>query len=392
MGRGILTRNVVVLSLVSLCTDVASEMLYPIMPIFLQSIGFSIALIGVLEGVAEATAGLSKGYFGQWSDRAGRRAPFVRVGYALSAVSKPLLALSTLTGWIFLARLCDRLGKGVRTASRDALLSDEATVATKGRVFGFHRGADTLGAALGPIAALAFLSARPGDYRSLFLLAFVPGALAIGLTFALRERGAASATVARPSFTGFLRYWPAAPSAYRRLTAGLLAFALLNSSDVFLLLAMKRAGLGDGVVIGAYVFYNLVYAALAYPLGALGDRIGLKAVCVAGLLVFAGVYGGMALNATTVGFFALFFLYGVYAAATEGVSKAWITNLVPPGETATAVGALAAFQSVGALVASVVAGAIWSGYGPTAAFLVTGAAAVGSAIWIAAAVPRGRGA
>jgi MFS family permease len=388
MRRGFLTRNIVVLSLVSLCTDVASEMLYPIMPIFLRSIGFSVLLIGVLEGLAEATAGLSKGYFGQWSDRKGRRAPFVRIGYALSAISKPMLALSTLTGWIFFARLCDRLGKGVRTASRDALLSDEATPETKGRVFGFHRGADTLGAALGPILALVFLSCRPGEYASLFLVAFVPGAAAVGLAFLIRERSFGPAAGRRPSFVEFLGYWPTAPAAYRRLTAGLIAFSLFNSSDVFLLLAMKQAGLGDAVVIGAYVFYNLVYAALSYPLGALGDRVGLKAVCAAGLLVFAGVYGGMAVNTATAGFFALFLFYGVYAAATEGVSKAWITNLVPKGETATAIGTFTAFQSVCALVASTAAGLLWVRFGPIATFALTGTAAAASAIWILATVPR----
>jgi len=388
MGRGFLTRNIVVLSLVSFFTDVASEMLYPIMPIFLRSIGFSVLLIGVLEGVAEATAGLSKGYFGQWSDRSGRRAPFIRIGYGLSAVSKPMMALSTMTGWIFLARLGDRLGKGVRTAARDALLSDEATIETKGRVFGFHRGADTLGAAFGPILALVFLSARPGAYTELFLLAFVPGALAVGLAFLIKERGSRPASGPRPSLAEFARYWPSAPAAYRRLTIGLLAFSLLNSSDVFLLLAMKQAGLGDGAVIGAYIFYNLVYAALSYPFGSLADRVGLKAVCAAGLFVFAGVYGGMALNTTTAGFYALLFFYGVYAAATEGVSKAWITNLVPKGETATAVGAYTAFQSVCSLVASATAGLLWMGFGLTAAFCATSAAAIAAAVWILAAVPR----
>ena len=216
----------------------------------------------------------------------------------------------------------------------------------------------------------------------------MPGALAVGLTFLIKERGALPAAGSRPSLAEFLRYWPKAPTAYRRLTGGLLAFALLNSSDVFLLLAMKQAGLGDDVVIGAYVFYNLVYAALAYPFGALGDRIGLKTVCAAGLLLFAGVYGGMAFTTTTAGFFALFFLYGAYAAATEGVSKAWITNLVPRGETATAIGAFTAFQSVCALVASTAAGLLWMRFGLTAAFVVTGAAAFASAIWIIFAVPR----
>jgi sugar phosphate permease len=158
-----ITRTVWILSIVSLLTDTASEMLYPIMPIYLKTIGFSIVLIGVLEGMAEATAGLSKGYFGKLSDISGRRVPFVQMGYALSAISKPMMALFTAPLWIVFARTLDRLGKGIRTGARDALLSDEATPETKAKVFGFHRSMDTFGAVIGPLystALLVFLSAR----------------------------------------------------------------------------------------------------------------------------------------------------------------------------------------------------------------------------------------
>ena len=162
-----ITRTVWVLSLVSLLTDTASEMLYPIMPIYLKTIGFSIVLIGILEGVAEATAGVSKGYFGKLSDLSGRRVPFVQIGYAFSAVSKPMMAVFIYPLWIFLARTIDRFGKGIRTGARDALLSDEATQETKGKVFGFHRSMDTLGAVLGPSLALIYLYFYPQDYRTL---------------------------------------------------------------------------------------------------------------------------------------------------------------------------------------------------------------------------------
>ncbi|WP_432327135.1 MFS transporter [Mucilaginibacter sp. P25] len=178
-----LTRTVWILSFISLLTDVASEMLYPIMPIYLKSIGFSVLLIGILEGIAEATAGLSKGYFGKVSDSSGRRAPFIRLGYTLSALSKPLMAVTIFPVWIFLARTVDRLGKGIRTGARDALLSDEATPDTKGRVFGFHRSMDTIGAVAGPSLALLYLYVYPTSYSPLFLLAFIPGVLAIGLSF-----------------------------------------------------------------------------------------------------------------------------------------------------------------------------------------------------------------
>ena len=179
-GR-IITRTIWIISLVSLFTDIASEMLYPIMPVYLRSIGFSIFLIGILEGLAEAIAGLSKGYFGNLSDRKGVRMPFVKWGYFLSAISKPLLAAFIYPLWVFMARSLDRIGKGIRTSARDALLSQETTKENKGRVFGFHRGMDTVGAAIGPIVALIFLYFYPGQYRWLFIIAFLPGIIAISL-------------------------------------------------------------------------------------------------------------------------------------------------------------------------------------------------------------------
>src|SRR5436190_4335597 len=169
----------------------ASEMLYPVMPVFLKSIGFSVLLIGILEGVAEATAGISKGYFGKLSDNLHKRVPFVRAGYALSAISKPMMAFFIYPLWIFFARTIDRLGKGIRTGARDAILSDEATPATKGKVFGFHRSMDTLGAVLVPILALIYLYFYPQDYKTLLLIAFVPVSLSVLATFLLKDKNTA---------------------------------------------------------------------------------------------------------------------------------------------------------------------------------------------------------
>jgi MFS family permease len=184
----ILTRTILLVSFVSLFTDIASEMLYPIMPVYLRSIGFSVLLIGILEGVAEATAGISKGYFGNLSDVLQKRVPFVRGGYTLSAISKPLLAFFTFPLWVFFARTIDRLGKGIRTSARDAMLSDETTPEHKGKVFGFHRSMDTVGAAIGPIFALIYLSFYPGEYKWMFIIAFFPGLIAILLTFFLKDK------------------------------------------------------------------------------------------------------------------------------------------------------------------------------------------------------------
>src|SRR6478752_4847639 len=175
----IITRTVLILSLVSLFADVASEMLYPVIPVYLKEIGFSVFLIGILEGVANFTAGLSKGYFGKLSDEKGLRLPFVKLGYFFSAISKPMMAAFVFPLWIFFARTIDRLGKGLRTAPRDALLSQNATKETKARVFGFHRGMDTLGAAIGPSLALLFLIFYPHQYKAIFLIAFVPGLISV---------------------------------------------------------------------------------------------------------------------------------------------------------------------------------------------------------------------
>jgi sugar phosphate permease len=184
----IINRTVWILSLVSLFADIASEMLYPIVPVYLKEIGFSVLLIGVLEGVANFTSGLSKGYFGKLSDEKGKRLPFVKSGYLLSAISKPMMAFFVYPLWIFFARTVDRLGKGLRTAARDALLSQNATKETKARVFGFHRSMDTLGAAIGPCLALLFLIIYPKHYREIFLIDFNPGLNTVTLFFFLREK------------------------------------------------------------------------------------------------------------------------------------------------------------------------------------------------------------
>lgn len=384
----IITRTIWVLSLVSLFTDTASEMLYPVMPVFLKHIGFSIIFIGILEGFAEAVAGLSKGYFGKLSDKSGKRLPFVQFGYALSAISKPMMAVFIFPIWIFLSRTIDRIGKGLRTGARDAMLSDESTPQTKGRVFGFHRSMDTFGAVIGPCIALIYLYFHPYDYTSLFLIAFIPGILAIIATFLIKEKkqrikesislpvNHGTMEVSKVSiklFLSIIGYWKESPLAYKKLVAGLLAFALFNSSDVFLLLKMKESGLNDTAIIGVYIFYNLVYALIAYPVGIIADKIGLKRILLSGLLLFVVVYIGFAFNQSFIIYFLLFALYGGYAAATESISKAWITNLVNRTQTASAIGTYSGLQSIAALIASSLTGVLWYNFGARPTFLITAA-------------------
>ena len=384
-----ITSTVWVLGLVSLFTDMASEMLYPVMPLYLKQIGFSVLLIGILEGLAEATAGLSKGYFGRQSDLSGKRVPFVQWGYALSAIAKPLLALGSHVVWVFGVRTLDRLGKGIRSGARDALLSDEAAAGKKGTVFGFHRALDTFGAALGPALALIFLSFHPEEYKTLFLLAMIPGFLALLSAFLLRSSRQQPKTVnAKPSFFSSMGFWKESPAAYRKLCIGLLGFALFNSSDVFLLLRAKESGIDDLTLIGWYIAYNLMYALTSYPLGILADRIGLKRIMLLGLLVFAAVYMGMAATDDAFLMAALFLLYGVYAAATDGISKAWISNLVAGSDKATALGSYAGFQSIAALLASSAAGLLWLLFGPEVSLLTSACCALLAAGYLWLQVPE----
>ncbi len=379
----IITKTVVILSVVSLLADVASEMLYPVIPVYLKEIGFSVFLIGILEGVVNFTAGISKGYFVKMSDEKGVRLPFVKLGYLLSALSKPLMAVFVYPLWIFFVRTIDRLGKGVRTAARDALLSQEATPATKARVFGFHRGMDTVGAAIGPVLALLFLFFYPGDYKTLFYLAFIPGMLSILFIFFLKEKKQPVSTLGKGNFFSFFNYWKIANPDFRKVVPGLLLFALFNSSDIFLLLITKETigentltilGVtfnSDTITIGAYIFYNLIYAAASYPMGILADKIGFKKIILFGFILFSIVYGGFAFNPSIGLIFILFSIYGIYAAATEGVIKAWITNLSHGENTATAIGFYTSCESVCALLASIIAGALWTNFGSTSTFITT---------------------
>ncbi|MBL0057037.1 MAG: MFS transporter [Chitinophagaceae bacterium] len=372
--KKIITRTIWMLSLVSLLNDISSEMLYPVMPIFLQHIGFTVIFIGILEGIAEAVAGLSKSYFGKQSDLSGRRLPFVQLGYALSAVSKPMMALLFNPIWIFFSRTLDRLGKGIRTGARDAMLSDEASPETKARVFGFHRGMDTLGAVIGPLIALIYLYYYPANYTNLFLITFLPGILVIACSILIKEKKK-PVTLVDPSkkvrLFAFIDYWKTSSPAYKRLVAGLLLFALFNSADVFLLLRMKQTGMTDTAVIGIYIFYNGVYALMAYPAGVLADKLGMKKIFIAGLALFALVYAGFAFNDNLTVFIALFALYGIYQSATEGIAKAWISNMVDKTETATAIGTFTGFQSIAALIASSLCGLLWYQFGSMATFLTT---------------------
>ncbi|MDO9183315.1 MAG: MFS transporter [Bacteriovorax sp.] len=357
------------LSLVSFFGDIASELLYPIMPLYLKSIGMGVLYIGLLEGVADAIAGLSKSYFGKLSDISGRRMPFVWFGYVLSSFSKSAIGIFVNPAWVLLTRSGDRLGKGVRTAARDAMLSSEATPETKGAVFGFHRSLDTLGAFLGPILALIYLHYHPGEYRRLFAYALIPAIFVVITLGFVKEKRVERKIENGNAFWNSLSYWKIASPEYKKILLLIISFTLMNSSDMFLILKARESGLGDVQTISLYIFYNLIYALSSYKMGILSDRIGKKKVFIMGLFFFIITYAGMAFNSRIEIFYFLFILYGLFAAATEGISKAWISNLCQKVDLATALGFQATTQSIAAMFASFIAGAIWMSYGPMAMFL-----------------------
>jgi MFS family permease len=380
-----ITRTIWILSLISLFNDIASEMLIPIMPLYLKSIGFSVFIIGVLEGVAEAVAGLSKGYFGKMSDASGKRAPFVQWGYAFSAIAKPIVVLIVNPFWVLFGRTIDKIGKGVRTGARDAILSDESAHTDRGKVFGFHRSMDTIGAAIGPALALIYLFYNPGNYKTLFLFSIFPGIVAVALTLFIndKKRNEAPSPAIKPRLFPKFDYWKKSSPAYKSLVIGLLFFTLFNSSDVFLILKMKESGTSDFVLIGIYIFYNLVYAFTSFPIGILADKIGLKRIFLAGLLIFAGVYFGMGINNNAYIYGALLFCYGIYYSCTEGISKAWISRICDKKDTATAIGMFSGLQSICTLLASSLTGFLWYKFNSEWAFVITSVATILVVIYLA---------
>lgn len=359
-----LTPNVARLGLVSFLADVSSEMLYPITPIFLTAVlGAPMAAIGIIEGAAEATASLLKAFAGKLSDRTGRRRPFVFMGYLISALAKPLIATATGWGTVLVARVSDRFGKGLRSSPRDALLADSTDASLRGRAFGWHRAMDTMGAVLGPLSALILLMLLKDNLRTVFLIAAIPGILSALTVLMVREHRRPPANPEHVRIG-----WGSLPPAFRRYLVAWGAFSLANSSDVFLILKAKQMGFATTTVVLTYAFYNVVYAAASPLLGHLSDGIGRKKVLTLGLLAFAAVYSGFALASEAWHVWVLFGIYGLYTAATDGVGKAFAVDLVSPQIRAGALGLLGTVTGISAMIASTIAGVLWSSVGSYAAF------------------------
>lgn len=350
-------------------TDISSEMVYPILPVFLVStLGASPAILGLIEGIAESLASLLKVFSGYFSDKIKRRKPFTIFGYAGSTIGKFFLFVAHGWGLVLFARIIDRLGKGIRTAPRDALIAESAKEGQRGAAFGLHRTMDTIGAIIGVSLAYFLVTGFKDSLRNVFLFSLIPAFLGVIFLFLVKEKKH-EAAVARQK----LQFkWSALDKRLKLFLIFSLFFTFGNSSNQFLLLRAKNAGLTLSQVILLYLVYNIVYGIFAYPASRLSDKIGRKKILVIGYLFYGLVYFGFALNNSINLFWVLFGAYGVYIGFTEGVEKALISDIAPSDLRATAIGLHATVVGVGLFPASLFAGLLWKFLGPAAPFYFGG--------------------
>ena len=385
-----LPRNVWIVTATSLLTDISSEMIAYLIPLFLANVlGVRTAVIGLIDGVAETTASLLKIYSGALSDKFGKRKWLTVAGYSLSTIAKPFLYIANSWGWVLGVRFSDRVGKGIRTAPRDALVADSIEPKQRGLAFGFHRAGDTLGAfiGLGLAAAIVWLTQSQAEsltvntFRIAVLVSVIPAVLAV-IVLALGARDVAKANPSaspRLSLSGF-------DERFKTFLLIVVLFTLGNSSDSFIILRGQERGLNVLQVMLMVMTFNFIYAILAGPLGALSDRIGRRRLILFGWLAYGLVYLGFAFSQTGWQVWMLFGLYGIYYAATEGVAKALIADLVPEAQRGTAYGLYAAAVGLTALPASLIAGVLWQGLGSWAGFGASAPFAFGAAMALLAGV------
>jgi MFS family permease len=375
-----ITPNVRALGVVSLLTDTSTEMAYPLLPLFLtRTLGAGTAFVGLVEGVAESTASLLKLISGWLSDRLRRRKALVAWGYGLSSLTRPLMAVALLPSHVLGVRFLDRIGKGIRTSPRDALIADSTPAGARGAAFGFHRAMDHLGAVAGPVLAFLLLPLVGGSYRAIFWLAGIPAALSVlVLVCAVRDVPAQGAPGRLPLLT--LRPYDARFKAFLGIVT---LFTLGNSSDAFLLLRAREAGVAEPAVPLLWAALHVVKSASSLCAGILSDRVGRRGAIVAGWLTYAAVYAGFAVVGSAGQVWGLFLVYGLYFGLTEGVEKALVADLTPAAARASAYGVYHTAIGITALPASLLTGWLWQRFDAGVAF-GTGAvlaAAAASLLW-----------
>lgn len=384
-----LSRNVIVLSIVSFFTDIATEMLYPIMPLYLSDIGYGVIQIGLIEGITQLVAGVIKLASGIYSDHLQQRKGLVNTGYTISAIAKPLMGLFPTYWAIFGFRLLDRFGKGIRNAPRDAMLADVSTPVNRGRVFGFHRAADTLGATLGPLITLAIMYFYSENISLIIALTVIPGIGAVVAGWFIKE--SKKKTELPAAYKGgikglYLRlsthYRTASPQ-YKRVLNLISVITLMKSTDIYLLLRARELGLSDLLIISAYVAYNLTGTLIIYYLGSLSDRIGFAKTFAIGALSLGATYMLLSQNELPLLLvFAAFIIYAVFQSVYEGLTSAWMSLHIKQKDRATGLGVMMAFQAVATLIGTLVIGFAWAGFGAKTVFAITGLLAVGLAVYL----------
>ncbi len=400
-----LPANVLVISLVSFLNDASSEIIYPLLPLFLAAtLAASPAAIGIIEGAAESTSSLLKLFSGYWSDRRGKRKGFVVFGYSLASLMRPLLGFATSWLHVLFLRFADRIGKGIRSAPRDAMIADSALPHERGLAFGFHRAMDHAGAVVGPLLAyfiLQVVSLDPNnptasDYRQVFLLASVPALCAVLVAAFLikeRKRPAAAATLefelqTRPAPLRFsLRGFD---SNFKRFLCIIALFTLSNSSDAFLLLRARETGIGAATIPLLWAALHACKVVSSLIGGDLSDRFGRKRLIASGWLVYAGVYAGFAFAGTSLEVWALFLIYGAYFGLVEGAEKALVADLVRPEQRGTAYGLYNLAFGITVLPASLLLGELWKWQGARTAFLASAALSLVATVLFVAFVKTGR--
>jgi len=367
--------NIIILGITSLLTDVSSEMVYPLIAVYLSSLGATPAIIGFIEGIAESLASLLKVFSGYFSDKLKRRKPFAIFGYSFSGIGKFLLYISTTWHYVLFARIFDRFGKGVRTAPRDALIAESSAEGKKGKAFGLHRTMDTLGAASGVLLAYFFITAWHGSYKTVFLWSVVPAILGVAVLFFVKEKHKTDTEQKHGTDTKLKINFKSFKYLDKKLKYFLMIamlFTLGNSSNQFLFLRSKNLGFSAANIILLYLVYNIVYAFVSYPAGIISDKIGRKKILVMGYFFYGLVYFGFAFASAKLSIWILFALYGLYIGLTEGIEKAFISDVSPTDKKATILGLHATIVGIGLFPASFLAGILWTQLGPAAPFIMGG--------------------
>jgi MFS family permease len=362
-----LNRNIFFSGVVSFFMDFSSEMVYPLVPLFLASVlGVPKSVIGLIEGIAESTASVLKVFSGWLSDRLGHRKWLMALGYGISTLSRPLVATAPNWGQVLASRFVDRFGKGIRNAPRDALIAESCEGANFGRSFGFHRGMDTLGAVAGPAVAFGLLAFFQGQYRLVFWFSMIPGILAVlTIVFFIRETRASSLSQVQKPKLG----WSSFEQSYKFFILVVVLFSIGNSSDVFLILRAQNVGIPLAVIPLVYLVFNIVYALGALPAGIVSDRIGPTPIILMAFILFGFIYLGFAGADQAWHIWLLFIAYGLFMAMTEGVQKAFLATLIPDEFKATGFGLYNTLIGLSLLPASLIGGFLWDRLGPRATFI-----------------------